>query len=154
MFKKTALFSRDGIPKSVSHKTVNNILSFRANGPYHNHVFTNRPVSVDEKICFEIVKTGVYGIVLGFSAVDPGELAGQLPENSNGNPEFFTKYVDKKLCKKGSTIDYHLTSSGEVMYRVNGEEKGVLFSVGKQQTLLWGMVYPLEDYVIKLIHSN
>ena len=114
-------------------------------------------MSVDEKICFEIVKTGVYGIVLGFSAVDPGELAGQLPESSNGNPGFFTKWLDKKLCKKGSMIDYHLTSSGEVgevMYRVNGEEKGVLFSVGKQQTLLWGMVYPLEDYVIKLIHSN
>ena len=109
---------------------------------------------VDEKICFEIVKTGVYGIVLGFSAVDPGELAGQLPENWKWTP-FFTKLLDRKLCKEGSVIDYHLTSSGEVMYRVNGVEKGVLCSVGNKQTPLWGMIF-LWGYVmkIKLIHSS
>ena len=127
-------------------------------------------MSVGEKICFEIVKHGYIngkdtkvdaskifyhtGIHFGFSAVDPGELAGHLPKDSKRKPGFFTKLLDWQLCKEGSVIDYHLTSSGEVMYRVNGEEKGVLFSVGNKQTPLWGMMFPWGYKTIKLIHSS
>ena len=110
---------------------------------------------VSTKICFEFVINGARGIAFGFSAVDPGELAGHLPEFWDGNPGFFTKFLDEKLYKEGSVIDYHFTSSGEVMYRVNGEEMGVLFSVGNYKTPLWGMIYPWGDVMkIKLIHSS
>ena len=109
-------------------------------------------MSVGEKICFEIVKTGGDGIHFGFSAVDPDELAGHLPQD--WYPGFFMRKLDEKLCKEGSVIDYHLTSSGEVMYRVNGEEKGVLCSVGNKQTPLWGMIFPWGYRKIKLIHSS
>ena len=107
-----------------------------------------------EKICFEFVETGGPGIYFGFSAVDPDELAGHLPKFWDGNPGFFTKRLDRKLNRKGSVIDYNFTSSGEVMYRVNGEEKGVLFSVGNKQTPLWGMMFPWGYKTIKLIHSS
>ena len=103
---------------------------------------------VGEKICFEIVKTGDLDIYFGFSAVDPGELAGHW----RWKPGFFTGKLDEEL--EGSVIDYHLTSSGEVMYRVNGEEKGVFFSVGNKKTSLWGMMFPWGDKKIKLLHSS
>ena len=110
---------------------------------------------VGEKICFEIVKSGGGNdIHFGFSAVDPGELAGHLPKYWDENPGFFTGKLDEKLCKEGSVIDYHLTSSGEVMYKVNGEEKGVLLSVGNKQTQLWGMIFLWGNVMkIKLFNS-
>ena len=127
-------------------------------------------MSAGEKICFEIVKAGgirgleegpyslpsqaSFSLFFGFSAVDPGELAGHLPKRCNGNPGFFTKCLDKKLNREGSVIDYHLSSSGEVMYRVNGEEKGVFLSVGNKKTPLWGMIFLLGDMKIKLLHSS
>ena len=120
----------------------------------NNHVFTHRPVRVGEKICFEIVKTGNRNIYFGFSAVDPGKLAHVLPMYSDGNPGLFMRKLDEKFCKEGSVIDYHFTSSGEVMYRVNGEEKGVLGSVGNKQSQLWRTMYLSSDVKIKHIDSS
>ena len=96
---------------------------------------------VDEKICFEIVKTGGDDIYFGLSAVDPDELAGHLPQD--WYPGFFMRKLDEKLCKEGMVIDYHFTSSGEVMYRVNGEEKGVFFSVGNKKNFAVGNDVPM-----------
>ena len=86
--------------------------------------------------------------------MDPGKLAGHLPKFWDGNPGFFIKRLDGKLNREGSVIDYHLTSSGEVMYRVDGEEKGVFFSVGNKKTPLWGMIFLFGDKKIKLLHSS
>jgi len=110
-------------------------------------VFTHRPVRVSEKIFIRFVEKSESwsgSIRFGFSAVDPRQLAGNLPKyacpdltNKSG---FWAKALSEKFSDKDSVMYYYVTNSGDVVFGVNGEDKGVFFSGVDTRRQLWGMV--------------
>lgn len=110
-------------------------------------VFTHRPVRVHEKIFIRFVEKSESwsgSIRFGFSSVDPRQLAGHLPKyacpdltNKHG---FWAKALSEKFADKDSVMYYYVTSSGDVVFGVNGEDKGVFFSGVDTRRQLWGMV--------------
>ena len=63
--------------------------------------------------------------------------------------------LDKKLCSRNAIFAFKVTSSGELVFEVNGEGKNVKFD-GKINTKveMWGLVYFFENPVcIKLIRG-
>ena len=110
-------------------------------------VFTHRPVRVNEKVFIRFVEKSESwsgSIRFGFSAVDPRNLAGSLPKyacpdltNRNG---FWAKALSEKFADKDSVMYYYVSSSGDVVFGVNGEDKGVFFSGVDTRRQLWGMV--------------
>ena len=110
-------------------------------------VFTHRPVRVNEKIFIRFVNKSDRwsgSIRFGFSAVDPRQLTGNLPKyacpdltNKNG---FWAKALAEKYAERDSVIYYYVTSSGDVVYGVNGEDKGIFYSGVDTRRQLWGMI--------------
>ena len=110
-------------------------------------VFTHRPVRVNEKIFIRFVdkaESWSGSIRFGFSSVDPRLLAGNLPKyacpdltNKNG---FWAKALSEKFADKDSVMYYYVSSGGDVVFGVNGEDKGVFFSGVDTRRQLWGMV--------------
>jgi protein neuralized len=110
-------------------------------------VFTHRPVRVHEKIYIRFVEKSESwsgSIRFGFSAVDPRQLAGGLPKyacpdltNKSG---FWAKALAEKFADKDSVMYYYVNNSGDVVFGVNGEDKGVFFSGVDTRRQLWGLV--------------
>ena len=110
-------------------------------------VFTHRPVRVNEKIFIRFVEKSENwsgSIRFGFSAVDPRLLAGHLPKyacpdltNKSG---FWAKALAEKFADKDSVMYYYVTNGGDVVFGVNGEDKGVFFSGVDTRRQLWGLV--------------
>merc|ERR1712001_273206 len=53
---------------------------------------------------------------------------------------FWAKALSEKFADKDSVMYYYVTSGGDVVFGVNGEEKGVFFSGVDTRRQLWGMV--------------
>jgi len=122
-------------------------------------VFTHRPVRVNEKVFIRFVEKSESwsgSIRFGFSAVDPRQLAGNLPKyacpdltNKSG---FWAKALSEKFADKDSVMYYYVSSSGDVVFGVNGEDKGVFFSGVDTRRQLWGMVDVYgNSHVIELV---
>jgi len=110
-------------------------------------VFTHRPVRVNEKIFIRFVEKSESwsgSIRFGFSAVDPRQLAGHLPKYAcpdlTNRSGFWAKALSEKFADKDSVMYYYVSSSGDVVFGVNGEDKGVFFSGVDTRRQLWGMV--------------
>ena len=110
-------------------------------------MFTHRPVRVNEKIFVRFVdKADSWSgsIRFGFSSIDPRLLSGNLPKyacpdltNKNG---FWAKALSEKFADKDSVMYYYVSSGGDVVFGVNGEDKGVFFSGVDTRRQLWGMI--------------
>jgi len=110
-------------------------------------VFTHRPVRVNEKIFVRFVdkaESWSGSIRFGFSSVDPRLLAGNLPKyacpdltNKSG---FWAKALSEKFADKDSVMYYYVSNGGDVVFGVNGEDKGVFFSGVDTRRQLWGMI--------------
>merc|ERR1712226_1501983 len=122
-------------------------------------VFTHRPVRVNEKIFIRFVEKSESwsgSIRFGFSAVDPRQLAGHLPKyacpdltNKSG---FWAKALSEKFAEKDSVMYYYVSSGGDVIFGVNGEDKGVFFSGVDTRKQLWGLVDVYgNSHVIELV---
>ena len=124
-----------------------NTIATRAESFCKAVVFTHRPVRVNEKIFIRFVEKSESwsgSIRFGFSAVNPRQLAGILPKyvcpdltNKNG---FWAKALSEKFADKDSVMYYYVSRSGDVVFGVNGEDKGVFFSGVDTRRQLWGMV--------------
>ena len=61
------------------------------------------------------------------------------PDLSNKNG-FWAKAFPEKYAEADSVIYYYVSSRGDVVFGVNGEDKGVFFSGVDIRRQLWGMV--------------
>ncbi len=110
-------------------------------------VFTHRPVRVHEKIYIRFVEKSESwsgSIRFGFSATDPRSLAGNLPKYAcpdlTNKPGFWAKALAEKFADKDSVMYYYVNNSGDVVFGVNGEDKGVFFSGVDTRRSLWGLI--------------
>ena len=127
--------------------SAGNTIASRGEGFCKAIVFTQRPVRINEKIFIRFVEKSESwsgSIRFGFSAVNPRQLSGLLPayvcpdlSNKNG---FWAKAFPEKFAAADAVIYYYVTSSGDVVFGVNGEDKGVFLSGVDTRRQLWGMV--------------
>ena len=110
-------------------------------------VFSHRPVRVNEKVYIRFVEKSESwsgSIRFGFSTTDPRSLAGNLPKYAcpdlTNKPGFWAKALAEKFADRDSVMYYYVTSGGDVVFGVNGEEKGVFFSGVDTRRQLWAMV--------------
>jgi protein neuralized len=128
-------------------KYTNFLFIFRVESFCKAVVFTHRPVRVNEKIFIRfIAKADSWSgsIRFGFSAVDPRSLQGQLPKYAcpdlTNRPGYWAKALSEKFADKDSVMYYYVTNGGDVVFGVNGEDKGVFFSGVDTRRQLWGLV--------------
>ena len=110
-------------------------------------MFTHRPVRVNEKIFIKFVdkaESWSGSIRFGFSSVDPRLLSGNLPKYAcpdlTNRSGFWAKALSEKFADKDSVMYYYVTSGGDVVFGVNGEDKGVFFSGVDTRRQLWGLI--------------
>merc|ERR1711953_188325 len=139
--------------------SANNTIAARVESFCKAIVFTHRPVRVNEKIFIRFVdkaESWSGSIRFGFSALDPRLLAGNLPKyacpdltNKSG---FWAKALSEKFADKDSVMYYYVSSGGDVIFGVNGEDKGVFFSGVDTRKQLWGLVDVYgNSHVIELV---
>ena len=122
-------------------------------------VFTHRPVRVNEKIFIRFVdkaESWSGSIRFGFSSLDPRLLAGNLPKYAcpdlTNRSGFWAKALSEKFAEKDSVMYYYVSSGGDVIFGVNGEDKGVFFSGVDTRKQLWGLVDVYgNSHVIELV---
>jgi protein neuralized len=109
--------------------------------------FSARPVKVNERVCVRFVEisnnwSGV--IRFGFTCMDPSSLEGTLPKYAcpdlTNKPGFWGKALHERFCQRDNVLFYYVTSSGEVHYGVNGEEKGLFITDVDTRGPLWSMI--------------
>ena len=88
--------------------------------------------------------------------MDPRQLAGHLPKYAcpdlTNRSGFWAKALSEKFADKDSVMYYYVTSSGDVVFGVNGEDKGVFFSGVDTRKQLWGLVDVYgNSHVIELV---
>ena len=127
--------------------SAGNTIATRGEGFCQAVVFTHRPVRVNEKIFIRFVEQSESwsgSIRFGFSAVNPRQLAGTLPKyvcpDLTNRKGFWAKALSEKYSSAGSVMYYYVSSAGDVVLGVNGEDKGVFFSGVDTRRMLWGMV--------------
>ena len=96
----------------------------------------------DETLSISDVIKKYDNISFGFSAVDPHKFASNLHNSSvlAMKSGFWCKDLSWKLARKDSVLYYCVTSNGDVVYGVNGEDKGVCLSGVDLKSQLWGML--------------
>merc|ERR1711971_172572 len=127
--------------------SANNTIAARVESFCKAIVFTHRPVRVNEKIFIKFVdkaESWSGSIRFGFSSVDPRLLSGNLPKYAcpdlTNRSGFWAKALAEKFADRDSVMYYYVTSGGDVVFGVNGEEKGVFFSGVDTRRQLWAMV--------------
>ncbi len=109
--------------------------------------FSARPVKVNERVCvkFSEISNNWSGVIrFGFTCIDPSTLAGTLPKYAcpdlTNKPGFWGKALHERYCQRNNILFYYVTSSGEVHYGVNGEEKGLFITDVDTRGPLWVMI--------------
>lgn len=109
--------------------------------------FSARPVKVNERVCvrFTEISNNWSGVIrFGFTCMDPSTLDGQLPKYAcpdlTNKPGFWGKALHERFCQRGNVLFYYVTSSGEVHYGINGEEKGLFITDVDTRGPLWCMI--------------
>lgn len=109
--------------------------------------FSARPVKVNERVCvrFAEISNNWSGVIrFGFTCIDPSTLAGTLPKYAcpdlTNKPGFWGKALHERFCQRNVVLFYYVTSSGEVHYGINGEEKGLFITDVDTRGPLWSMI--------------
>ncbi|CAO1301579.1 unnamed protein product [Diamesa serratosioi] len=109
--------------------------------------FSARPVKVNERVCvrFAEISNNWSGVIrFGFTCIDPSTLAGTLPKYAcpdlTNKPGFWGKALHERYCQRNVVLFYYVTSSGEVHYGINGEEKGLFITDVDTRGPLWSMI--------------
>ncbi|OWR47426.1 putative neuralized [Danaus plexippus plexippus] len=109
--------------------------------------FSARPVRVNEKVCIRFVEisnswSGV--IRFGFTGHDPATLAHALPKYAcpdlTNKPGNWAKALGERFCEKDNVLYYYVNSAGDVLFGVNGEDKGLFFSGVDTRSPLWALI--------------
>lgn len=109
--------------------------------------FSARPVKVNERVCvkFAEISNNWSGVIrFGFTCIDPSTLSGTLPKYAcpdlTNKPGFWGKALHERYCQRNNVLFYYVTSSGEVHYGINGEEKGLFITDVDTRGPLWSMI--------------
>ncbi|XP_055919446.1 protein neuralized [Eupeodes corollae] len=109
--------------------------------------FSARPVRINERIYMrfsEISNNWNGGIRFGFTSNDPASLENSLPKYAcpdlTNRPGFWAKALHEQHCELNNVLHYYVNSTGDVMYGINGEEKGIILSGIDIRGLLWTVI--------------
>lgn len=110
--------------------------------------FSNRPIAIGERVYLKFIDTsGSWSGVLrfGFTSTDPGTLRGEdlpryaCPDMTN-KPGNWAKALGERYAVAGNELFFYVTRAGDVIYGVNGEEKGLFFSGVNTSGPLWALM--------------
>ncbi|XP_037922323.1 protein neuralized isoform X1 [Hermetia illucens] len=109
--------------------------------------FSARPVRVNERVCVKFVDVANNwngGVRFGFTNHDPSTLESALPKYAcpdlTNRPGFWAKALHEQYCEKDNVLFYYVNSAGDVVYGINGDEKGVIFSGIDTRGPLWTLL--------------
>lgn len=109
--------------------------------------FSARPVKVNERVCvrFAEISNNWSGVIrFGFTCQDPSSLEGSLPKYAcpdlTNKPGFWGKALHERFCQRDNVLFYYVSTSGEVHYGINGEEKGLFITDVDTRGPLWAMI--------------
>lgn len=109
--------------------------------------FSSRPVRINERIFMrfsEISNNWNGGVRFGFTSNDPATLENSLPKYAcpdlTNRPGFWAKALHEQYCELDNVLHYYVNSAGDVIYGINGEEKGIILSGIDVRGLLWAVI--------------
>ncbi|KAJ8952958.1 hypothetical protein NQ318_006575 [Aromia moschata] len=109
--------------------------------------FSSRPVKVNEKVCIKFleISNNWSGVIrFGFTYNDPTSLRYILPKYAcpdlTNKPGYWAKALPERFCSQGTILFYYVTSTGDVHFGINGEEKGIFFSSVETRGPLWCLI--------------
>ncbi|XP_057665766.1 protein neuralized isoform X1 [Diorhabda carinulata] len=109
--------------------------------------FSSRPVKVNEKVCIKFleISNNWSGVIrFGFTYNDPTSLRYGLPKYAcpdlTNKPGYWAKALPERFCSQGTILFYYVTSTGDVHFGINGEEKGIFFSSVETRGPLWCLI--------------
>ena len=110
--------------------------------------FSNRAIQLNERVYikFAEVSTSWSGVIrFGFTAHDPLTLnPADLPRYAcpdlTNKPGYWAKALPERFSEVGTVLFFYVTRGGDVMFGVNGEEKGVFFSGVSTNVTLYALV--------------
>lgn len=109
--------------------------------------FSARAVKVNERVCvrFAEISNNWSGVIrFGFTCMDPTSLEGTLPKYAcpdlTNKPGFWGKALHERFCQRDNVLFYYVSTSGEVHYGINGEEKGLFITDVDTRGPLWAMI--------------
>lgn len=125
-------------------------------------VFSARPLKVNERVCvkFQEISNNWSGVIrFGFTSVDPATLRYGLPKyvcpDLTNKPGFWAKALHERHCVRNNVLFYYVTSSGDVHFGINGEEKGVFMTDVDARSPLWAVIDVYgNSTVIELLDSR
>lgn len=96
--------------------------------------FSARPVNIGERVCVRLleISTNWSGVIrFGFTSQDPAGLRDALPKYAcpdlTNKPGYWAKALSERFAEQGLVLFYYVTSTGDVHFGINGEERGVFF---------------------------
>lgn len=110
--------------------------------------FSSRPVSINERVYLKFIETATTwsGVLrFGFTNVDPGMARGpELPRyacpDMTNKPGYWAKALGDRHGEANSLLCFHVTRAGDIMYAVNGIEKGLFLSGINTSSPLWALL--------------
>jgi protein neuralized len=94
---------------------------------------------------FSDISNNWSGVIrFGFTNNDPATLRNNLPKYAcpdlTNKPGFWAKALNERYCYKNNVLFYYVTSTGDVHFGINGEEKGVFMTDVDTRTPLWCVI--------------
>ncbi|CAH1783445.1 unnamed protein product, partial [Owenia fusiformis] len=110
--------------------------------------FSNRPIAVNERVYIKIAEVSANwsGVLrFGFTSNDPATInAATLPRYAcpdlTNKPGYWAKALGERYAELIAVIYFYVTRSGDVMYGINGEEKGMFFNNVNVSNPLWALI--------------
>lgn len=115
--------------------------------------FSDRPVKPNERVFikFSEISSNWSGVIrFGFTYNDPvtfndsATSRNTLPKYAcpdlTNRPGFWAKALNERYCERDNILFYYFTSSGDVHFGINGEEKGIFFTIPPPREPLWALV--------------
>ncbi|XP_059485618.1 protein neuralized isoform X2 [Neocloeon triangulifer] len=149
------LVTTNNLPPLTLHSVHGDNVQVSLNGAIARRVesfckgicFTARPVSINEKVCVKFIEvsdnwSGV--IRFGFTSNDPSTLRGNLPKYAcpdlTNKVGFWAKALAERYAVRDSILFFYVTSTGDVHFGVDGEEKGIFFTGVETRGPLWALL--------------
>lgn len=83
-------------------------------------------------------------IRFGYTYNDPSSLRYGLPKYAcpdlTNKPGYWAKALPERFCSQNTVLFYYVTSTGDVHFGINGEEKGIFFSGVETRGPLWALI--------------
>ncbi|XP_066141934.1 protein neuralized isoform X2 [Euwallacea fornicatus] len=109
--------------------------------------FSSRPVKVNEKVCLKFleISNNWSGVIrFGFTSNDPTGLRYSLPKYAcpdlTNKPGYWAKALPERFCSQSTVLFYYVTSTGDVHFGINGEEKGIFFGGVETRGPVWALI--------------